>query len=412
MSAKVNEAYRVWMTLRLGSGAPAIGIDPGDFTITVRNPADDTTMVAPTVTESPAGGGLYRFDILAAFSLAHGPGVYAAVVEIDSTTPLIRDTRGSSIEFFGTNIDDVSYLGSIWIDTANGTAGTVVGVNGLPGLPVASLADALTLSTATGLRSIVVITGNLLLTASLTEFLVELRNESELDFGGQNINGTEFRGGIVKGSMTGRIAVEDSEIEDVSGFRGDAHNCGINGTITLGAGTSTFGFCHSHTPGTTPITISFEDSTAECNLRAFSGGVQVEDMVAAAHLMSAEFVAGQIIVDSSCTGGTLVIRGVVGPITDGSAGTTVVRTGEMSKASVIDDLLARVLTNSDLGASKSVGQAIGRLLTDLEVDIATQKLIMRDFAAAIVQRWPLSTTGPELVATLPGVQTRRGVPEL
>ena len=116
MPAKVDEAYRVWITARLGSGAPATGIVSGDFAIVVRNPGDTATMAAPTVTES--GGGLYHFDILAAFSLAHGSGVYAVVIEIDSTTPLLRDTRGSSIEFFGSNIDDVPNL--VWDELLTG----------------------------------------------------------------------------------------------------------------------------------------------------------------------------------------------------------------------------------------------------------------------------------------------------
>jgi hypothetical protein len=216
------------------------------------------------------------------------------------------------------------HQGAIWIDTANGEAGTKIGVNGLPENPVTTLADALTLATDTGLRRLVLVTGSLTLTSALTEFLVELRDESELSFGGQDVNGSEFRGGVLKGTMTGRISAYHAVLEDVVGFRGSAQLCGLQGTISLGAGSSTLHLCRSQVPGTQLPTLSFADATAECNLRAYSGGVQIEDMTLPAHLMSAEFIAGQCIVDSSCTGGTLVIRGPCEPITDSSAGTTVI----------------------------------------------------------------------------------------
>lgn len=122
MPAKVNESHRVWLTARLGSGAPATGIASDKFTITVRNPGDTATMTPPSVTE--VGGGLYRFDISAAFSLVHGVGVYGVVVEIDATAPSVRDTRGGSVEFFGIDVDDV--VAAVWDapTSDHGTAGS------------------------------------------------------------------------------------------------------------------------------------------------------------------------------------------------------------------------------------------------------------------------------------------------
>lgn len=79
---------------------------------------------------------------------------------------------------------------------------------------------------------------------------------------------------------------------------------------------------------------------------------------------------------------------------------------------IISSLLAHVLTDAEMAVSMSVAQSLSRLLADLQVNIATQKLEMRDSGGVIVQSWPITTTGAEPVTTNTGVQTRRGVPEL
>lgn len=236
----------------------------------------------------------------------------------------------------GTNVDDTGalkpfdvallrYQGAIWINTANGTAGTTVGENGTPELPVDTLADALTLSDVTGLKHFVIVSGSLTLTASLNEAFVELRDESELNFGGQDVNGTEFLGGMLKGTMTGVIQVHGhhTEIEDVVGLRGTISNAGLTGTITLGAGLTHLANCHSHVPGTATPTIIFGDATAKLSMRGYSGGVELQGMAAAGNISTCEFIAGQLLIDSTCSAGELIVRGIVAPVTDNSTGTLV-----------------------------------------------------------------------------------------
>ena len=225
-----------------------------------------------------------------------------------------------------TIIATTQYLGAIWIDAANGSAGTVAGTNGTPQKPVDTLADALTLATAIGFRQLVLVSGNLTLTTSLTEFCVELRDESEINFGAQNINGSEFHGGVLKGSMTGSIQIEDSSLEDVTGLLGHVRGCGINGTITLGVGMTTFDRCHSHVPGTSAPTLNFNGSGTKANVRAYSGGLRIESMTDASNVATVEFVAGQVVVDADCTAGELVLRGIT-KITDNSTGTVVDTSG-------------------------------------------------------------------------------------
>ncbi len=106
---KVNVAYRYWFNLRLGTGAPATGVAAVDITVTVRNPGNSATMAAPTITEH--GGGLYFFDISATFTNTHGAGQYGVTIDVDSTTPRVRDTGGQSVAFFAQDLDDLAAPG-------------------------------------------------------------------------------------------------------------------------------------------------------------------------------------------------------------------------------------------------------------------------------------------------------------
>lgn len=217
------------------------------------------------------------------------------------------------------------YMGAVWIDAANGSAGTVPGVNGHPGNPVLGLPDALVLLDHYGYRKIVLVSGTLMLTASLTEFLVEMRDESELLLNGQNVNGTEFRGGVLKGAMTGSITARNVSMEDVSGILGHLTECGMNGTLTLAAGTTTWSHPHSHVPGNDTPTLIFVTGS-KANVRNVSGGIKVEGMSDAATVSTIEYGQGQCVIDASCTAGTLVLRGSV-KVTDNSGGTTVDTSG-------------------------------------------------------------------------------------
>ena len=119
MSGKVNEAYRVWYTLKLTTGAPALSVAGVDQTITVRNPGNSATMAAPTVVEF--GAGLYYFDISATFTNTNGAGQYGGTIDVDSSSPVLVDTLPVNVEFSVQGIDDLltNYFGAIWVDANN-----------------------------------------------------------------------------------------------------------------------------------------------------------------------------------------------------------------------------------------------------------------------------------------------------
>jgi hypothetical protein len=255
----------------------------------------------------------------------------AALLDIaleDHTTP---GTVGSAMIM-------AAYQAAVFIDATNGVGGTTIGLHGTPANPSNNLADALTISAALGTRAFVVVDGTLTLTSSLTEWYVEIRDEGEINFNGESVNGSEFSGGILKGLMSGRLTARNSFLEDVTGFAGLAQNCGIGGTITLAAGKSTLDRCHSQEPGTGIVTLSFI-AGASVNCRAYSGGIQIENMTNVNNSCTLEFVAGRTIVDASNTAGELEIRGVA-TVTDNSTGTTV-NDVAFDRPAIVDELMAR-----------------------------------------------------------------------
>ena len=258
------------------------------------------------------------------------------------------------------DVDLLKYLGAVWIDSNNGTAGTTVGVNGTPTNPVLSLADAETIAATTGLRAYVIVDGAHTLTAGLTEWSVELRGESSLDFNGQSVNGSSFTGvGTVEGTMSGTINVHNCKLGDITSFVGHADGCGIAGTITLGAGTSSFVHCHSEVPGNATPTLNFGGAGRSVNVRFYSGGLKVEGMTDATNKATLEYVAGQCIIDGSCSAGELVLRGIIEPVTDNSTGTTVNTSAVLPRA-------VATAWDAQLSAHVQSGSA-GKALLDLFV---------------------------------------------
>jgi hypothetical protein len=94
--------------------------------------------------------------------------------------------------------------GAVWIDTVNGTAGTVLDENGTVNLPVLTLADALTIATAGGFNSFHVANGSTITLTATTTNKVFTGENWTLALGTQDIGGTYFEGATsVTGTGTG-----------------------------------------------------------------------------------------------------------------------------------------------------------------------------------------------------------------
>ena len=384
----VGTDYRVLFSLDSGLGELRTGLLASVFTVTIYNTLD-TAKVIVSVSESVQAPGDYCFDIPGSFLTTHGAGNYKVQLVVSAALPQLNAVWGPLLRVSYTDIDLLQYQAAVWIDANHGTPGTVIGLNGTPTNPSDSLADALSIADATGLRALVVQDGNLVLTDALNEYSVELRAEASIGLNGQNVNGTTIEGGAIAGAMSGSLDCHHLTLEDVTGFAGHAIACALKGTIVL-AGSVTFANCHSHVPGLGTPTISLAGQGQTLGLRQYSGGIKFENMTDASNVVTAEFVAGQAIIDSSCTAGTLVLRGILGRLTDNSAGTVVDADG--------------VVLGTDTQHARKA------LLNRAEVDVTGQKLVTYDDDGSVLYEHPLETDGGEPVTTADGVQTKRKAP--
>ena len=204
-------------------------------------------------------------------------------------------------------------MGAIWIDTVNGTAGDTPFTNGVADLPVDSIADAITLSTLMGLNRFHVVQGSIITFGQTMDNFVFEGLDYTIDFNGQQVDNSVITGAVVTGTATsngGSLLLETCKIGPVTLRDIAIVNSALVGPITFtDTGLHFFDGCSSAIAGTTAPVIDFGSGVdgQNLNMRHYSGGVEVKNMTAL-DLMSLEG-DGQLVIDSTCTGGTIAIRG-------------------------------------------------------------------------------------------------------
>lgn len=216
--------------------------------------------------------------------------------------------------------------GQIWVDTVAGTAGTEKFVNGTADNPVLTWADALTLSTSTGLKNFHIANGSTiaLTAAGAANFTLEGDNWT-LDLASRAAAGAHFQGGNVSGVVTGAgIAFEHGRIGTIT-VGDDAHFDGVAleaGTITLPAGSAAFSHCY-HDATTLPI-LDFGTGVGDTtvHMHGYNGGIELQNFgdngTDIMHLDG----AGRVDINSNSAGGTLNVRGNF-DVNDSGASTTI-----------------------------------------------------------------------------------------
>lgn len=247
--------------------------------------------------------------------------------------------------------------GAVWLDTNLSNTSTVSYVDGVADKPVSTLAAARTIASAVGLRKISVANGSTITLASDSSNLEFMGDGWTLALGGQNIAGSSFEGATITGIGTGATAPM---------FR----NC-LLGTVTLppcilwnclitsntaggftcsGAGDYFLYSCASGIAGNNRPSITFFNGDCNVNLRNYSGGITLLSMATGCDC-SVEG-RGNCVIDSSCTGGTVVIRGLF-TLTNNGTGMSVT-----DAARFAEDQNIYAVTNGWVSASGTVSATI------------------------------------------------------
>lgn len=264
--------------------------------------------------------------------------------EIDPIYPtgFTQVVRTSSSSATLQELEDIQYAsfdGAVHLDAASSYSGTTF-PTGTPRQPVNNVADARAIGLARGIDIIHVI-GDYTFESgddiSLFEVVGQSRSSSTLTFNvGSIVAGAEFSSCTVQGTMASPSSFDNVLVKDVAGATiGStgiitARECEFGGTVTLSAslqGEIHLINCTSAIPdSTTPI---FDINGADVNIlvRNFAGGMEVRNFSNVANNnLSIDMNSGSVILDSTCTTGTITVRGV-SLLTDNSNGSTVLTSG-------------------------------------------------------------------------------------
>lgn len=142
--------------------------------------------------------------------------------------------------------------GQVWVDTASGTAGTVVDVNGVADEPVLTWADALTIATAKGLSDFHILNGSTIALTGTSDNFSLFGDNWTLVLASRSVAGAYFQGAMVSGVGTSATEVhyEGCDIATMSVQIGHFDFCTFSGTVTQTlAGDYNYHDCKSKVPG-------------------------------------------------------------------------------------------------------------------------------------------------------------------
>lgn len=243
------------------------------------------------------------------------------------------------------------YGGAVWVDTVNGTAGTTVGVNGLPSLPCRGFEKAKIIADAIGVTTFCLLGGG-------DQSIKETMNgysfmgmgdpvRNQIDLNSQDVGGCMFTDLDITGIQGGdRATYVRCALENVS-IDAAAIQCFLRGDITLlGDRDNIFAACFSSVPGNKTPSLIFSGGSESVQFRGYSGGIHLYGM-GANDSLSFEAIGGQLQIGASVNvNAKITARGMI-TLDDSTAGLN--NLTYVATAQYISDSLRAVLDTLDAG---------------------------------------------------------------
>lgn len=210
--------------------------------------------------------------------------------------------------------EEALYNGTVNIDTVYGVSGTTF-PNGTASQPVNNLADALTIADFYGFTNIN-LKGQITLTRDFVGWTFEGGSAEDNDrivLNGHNVNHCKFTGMHLEGTGSGTIEAQMCCFDHIAGLSGMFRQCGFENDATALAGAGgeiTLTYCHSEVPGTGKPTFDFSGLPVQVSIRAWAGGLNIKNFSHPGAAMTIDLLSGSIRLDSTCTAGEIVLRGV------------------------------------------------------------------------------------------------------
>lgn len=234
-------------------------------------------------------------------------------------------------------IEYASFDGGVWLDMAAGSSGTAY-PRGTRQSPVNNLTDAMLVASVRGFSRIYVL-GNATLNSGGNYVGMTFEGESQdrsviTVASDANVMNCEFYNATITGTLDGDSLIEHALIENLAYVSGFVENTVLaDGTITLGGAMAAhFLSCFSGSFTGNAPTIDCGGDGPPLILRNYSGAVRLINKSGLAQC-AIDLSSGSLVLDSTVTAGTIVVRGV-GTLVNNSTGTAVVDSSGLIQAGV------------------------------------------------------------------------------
>jgi len=228
-------------------------------------------------------------------------------------------------------IEYSSFNEGVTIDQANGIAGQAYPI-GTAERPVNNITDAKFIADLRGFDNLYV-RGNLtfLVTDSLNNFDVSGQSASKTLItipAAATITNCDFETATITGFLDGNNSLNNCNIAGLDYVDGSIINCELGSEdIVLNGALAKFIRCWSGVAGGDPnqtATIDLGGTGTDLIMRDCSGGFKLINHTSGSDAVSIDMSSGQVVLDSTITSGSYVVRGV-GKVVDNSTGTATVR---------------------------------------------------------------------------------------
>ena len=229
-------------------------------------------------------------------------------------------------ESTGRTLLDLAYGGYIYIDTVDGSSGTVFPF-GIREYPVNNLTDAITIATTYNGNNFQ-LAGELTLDQDVGGFEFHNNGNGKIHLNGQPCLATQFYDLKVDGSQNNVAIFERCRITNIQGIAGVYRSCYFldSSIMSLSSSQIIMDNCRSQVAGNESPVFDASAGGIDLSMRAYSGGIKFLNYNDAANKATVEFIAGKLNLDSTDTAGLIAARGVY-DINPNGANLSIVDTG-------------------------------------------------------------------------------------
>jgi len=223
-----------------------------------------------------------------------------------------------------------SFGGVVSVDLASSNVGTIYPVGNME-YPSNNFNDAVDIANTQGF-AILDIRGDADIVSEdiLDEFILKGQNPAltKLNIAANaSVDDCSYMDATITGTLDGDSTIHDCRIDGINYMSGDIHGSELTAEIiTLGSGSQAmFAECWSGVPGSNTPIIDCGGSGQKLALRGYVGGIRIKNRTGTDD-MSIDLESGHIIIDATCTGDPIILRGIfkltvevgaTAPITEG-----------------------------------------------------------------------------------------------